>query len=531
MRSLSPLSLILLFVLFPGCGPGGVKPTHTGGEVAADGKTATDGKTKDAAPTASSDDVLTSAIHQLRPENFGINSATDKPVSLLNSWRYKRAETQATTEQPIPVKVPSGWITAEEEVRLSQSKFDAIDAQHIRDAMFHRVISGYLSDRGQTELQKVAVIVDFVCRNVALWKDDDVELPLQPYMIMQIGLGSADDRAWVCAEIFRQIRIDCVVLRTKSDVKATSDNWLLGVILEGKIYLFDMRLGLPIARGDETSRDSVASLAEVVEHPEWLQQMAVKETYRVSSDDLREATVYVMSDLEFWCRRMSDLEQVLPPSDLCVLYDPLSDEESRPGLLQRVTKAGGWPVESLQLWSHPRRQADELRKTAEAKQQEWKRLTIPFSVPIPVKYEDNGKPIIGVPERKFQRYRSDQLLGKFAEATARYLRIRHLEVEQNPADLEVINRMASEDAFYWTSLCKFEMGEYTTAVELLTDYIKKYDRKGKWFYPARTLLAQSHAELGQFTEAIAVFERTSSDDPYRASNTLRIKRWTAAKSK
>ncbi|HEY0984511.1 tetratricopeptide repeat protein [Schlesneria sp.] len=524
MRSLNSLCLILLLLLLPGCGPRVVKAPFSGVDSSGNGK-------KDGASTASSDDVLTSAVHQLRPENFGINAATDKPVSLLNSWRYKRAEKEPAAEQSVPVTTPSGWVQPEEEERLNQAKFDAIDAQHVRDAMFHRVLAGYLSDRGQSELQKVVAIVEFVCRNVALWKDDDIELQMQPYLVMQLGLGSAEDRAWVCAEIFRQMRIDTIVLRASSDTRSTSDKWLLGVILDGKVYLFDLQLGLPIGRGEDTARDSVATLAEILEHPDWLQQMAIKDPYRLTADELRDATVYVMTGMEFWCRRMHDLEQVLPPSDLCILYDPLSDEAGRTGLLQRVAKAGNWSVDSLKLWPYPRQQAEEMKKIAEEKQLEWNRLTVPFSVPIPVDFHEDGKFTIGTPERKFQRYRSDHLLGKFAEATARYLRIRHLEVERNPPDVEVVNKMASENAFYWTALCKYELGEYATAVELLTDYIKKYDRKGKWFFPARTLLAQSHAELGQYADAIATFDRTSSDDPYRVANALRVKRWTEAKSK
>ena len=138
-----------------------------------------------------------------------------------------------------------------------------------------------------------------------------------------------------------------------------------------------------------------------------------------------------------------------------------------------------------------------------------------------------GKPTIGIPERKLQRCRMDHLLGKFADATTRYLRIRHLEVEPNPPEIERINRLASEDALYWTTLCKFELGEYETAVDLLLDYQRKYDRKGKWYFPARSILAQCYAKLGRLSDAVSTLERTSSDDPYRASNAVRMKRWSA----
>ena len=51
-------------------------------------------KNDPSAQTASAEDLLRSAVHQLRPENFSIAAATDKPVSLLNSWRGLVADAQ-----------------------------------------------------------------------------------------------------------------------------------------------------------------------------------------------------------------------------------------------------------------------------------------------------------------------------------------------------------------------------------------------------------------------------------------------------
>lgn len=517
--------LVLMLALFiPACSPqAGNVSNPTGGNTS---------KSSDSPASATSDDVLTSAIHQLHPENFDINAARDKPVSLLNSWRFKQAEARAFADEPAAVTAPKGWIKTDEETRIEQAKFDSIDASHVRDALFFRAISGYLSDRGRDELHRVQIIADFVCRNVALWKDDEIELPLDPFMIMQLGRGTAEDRAWVIAGILRQLRIDAVILRTKSDVKGTSEKWLLGVVVEGQVYLFDTRLGLPIASGDTDKQESVATLSQIVSHPDWLDMMSASEPYRLTAQDLEAVDTFVISESNFWCRRMHNLEQYLPASDVCIIYDPLSDEDGRQGLLQRISRGGNWPIESLKLWPYPRAQQDELKRPTPERQQEFQRLAIPFSVPIPVKFDTEGKPSIGIPERKLQRCRTDHLLGKFADATTRYLRIRHLEVEPNPPEIEVINRLAAEDALYWTTLCKFELGEYETAVDLLLDYQRKYDRKRKWYFPARSLLAECYAKLDRIPDAIAILDRTSSsDDPYRIANAIRKKHWSAAGTK
>ena len=523
-RSLVLLTLILAI----GCeGRRVVSPTQS----AADNSAAGSKNSGATSTAATSEEVLTSAIHQLRPQNFGINSTPEKPVSLLNSWRFKVAEEKPGTDEPMPAKAPTGWVSEEDQTRLAQSKFDFNDALHIRDALFHDAIAGYLSDRARDEFRRVSVVVDFVCRNVSLWRNDEIEIPLNPFVSMQFGRGSAEDRAWVCSEILTQLRLDSIILRQKADVKETSNKWLLGVVIEQKVYLFDLYLGLPVGVENQNADSKPAPLDQVISQPALLERLAINEPYRMTVDDLREATVFVVGNPNSWCQRMSRLEEALPTTDACVLYSPLIDGDGSGGKLKRIAMAGGWAVDSLKLWQFPQRQHEASRKFDEPTAIEFQKLSAPFTVPIPFKVDQEGKVTTDQPERRLQRIRSDHLLGKFAEATQKYLSIRHLEVERNPPELERLNRMASEDAFYWTSLCKYELGDYEGAVDQLSGYIKKYDRKGKWFFPARSLLGQSYAELGKFKEAVGAVERTSADDPYRIGNLVRSKQWAAAPAK
>ena len=486
-----------------------------------------------ASPTAgpTSDDVLMSALIQLSPENFGINSDAEKAVSLLNSWRFKSAEQlekkdvrKDAADESHPIAAPSGWIPNGEETRLAQSQYDLGDAVHVRDSMLFHTISGFLSDRGRTEEQKVNIVVDFVCRNVSLWKDDEIELPLPPFLTLELGRGNADDRAWVCSAILRQLRLDSCIIRAKSDTKESTDKWLFGVGVEAKVYLYDMHLGLPVSNGDST-----ATLADIATHPEWLEQMSAQGRYRLTNDDLRDPAIFLIPDPQRWCHRMKSLEQVLPAKYSCFLYDPLTESDGNQGVLRRVSETYHWPVESLKQWRFPRRQTELSRNPSSEVQQELSRFMIPLTVPIPFQMSEDGKVAIGTPERKLQRCRIDQLQGQFSDAVQRYLRVVHLGVESFPPDLDRLNRLAVEDASYWTAICKFELGQFDAAASSLTDYLKKHDRKGNWHFPARTLLSQCRIELGQIPEAIAALERTSTDDPDRDANALRLKRLRSKK--
>ena len=127
------------------------------------------------------------------------------------------------------------------------------------------------------------------------------------------------------------------------------------------------------------------------------------------------------------------------------------------------------------------------------------------------------------------KIRTDQLLGKFEDVTQRYLVIRRLELLESEAnrypEILQLHRLAAEDAIYWSGVSKFESAEYDAAIEQLAGYLKKFNRKGRWTFAARSLLAESHAQQSRFAEAIAAIERTVAEDPYREANAIRVKLW------
>jgi hypothetical protein len=483
---------------------------------------------------ASAEDLLKSAIHQLRPENFSIAAAPDKPVSLLNSWRGMLADAKLDAEtiesaSPTP---PSNWTSPELEKRLKNDKFDEQDAIHIRDCLLSNAIATYLAARSNDELQRIQEVVQFVVRNVALRGDDEPELPISTYLILMTGRGSAEDRAWVASLILKQLRIDSVIVRPAEAAKADTSAWLFGVILNDHIHLFDFKLGLAIPSG--TNQDAIASapatLNEIADHPEWLQQLTARadQPYQLDAESLKSPVVMPISEPDFWGRRMNRLEQVLPAETACILFDPVVDDLGRTGLLKRIHAA--WPdqkSENVGLWPYPSQQLMAARMANQATMQQVQQLLIGFSAPISVKTDPqtgaSGQPVA---ERKMLKIRTDQLLGKFEDVTQRYLSIRHLEIETAKI-LEAVqlHRMAAEDAIYWSGLSKFESGEFEAAVEQLSGYVKRFDRKGRWTFAARSLLAECRVRQGRYADAVAAIERTASEDPYREANSIRIKRW------
>ena len=493
-------------------------------------------KNDSSAQTASAEDLLRSAIHQLRPENFSIAAAPDKPVSLLNSWSGLAADAKQvgasdTLEAP---PLPAGWATANEEKRLRLDKYDERDAIHIRDCLLIQAIAKYLAAQRNDELERVQDVFQFVVRNIALRGDDDLELPLTTYLLLLTGRGSPEDRAWICASILKQLRIDCVIVRPAAELKADDDAWLFGVILNDRVHLFDPRLGIAIPSSVDAAATDLrpATLDEIGSHPEWLQSLSARadQAYVIEAESLKVPQVMPIVEANYWSRRLSRLEQVLPTEDACVLFDPPVDDLGRPGMVKRLQAACPTvKTDGLKPWPYPERQSEASRKASQALVQQIAQTLVGFNAPITVNVDPQTKqPLAAVPERKMLKIRTDQLLGKFEDATQRYLSIRHLEIEPNPyPEIFQLHRLAAEDAIYWSGVCKFEAGEYDAAVEQLAGYLKKFDRKGRWTFAARTLLAESHARQSHFPEAIAVIERAVAEDPYRDANAIRGKRWKA----
>lgn len=489
---------------------------------------------------ATAEDILKSAIHQLRPENFSIDAAQDKPISLLNSWRVLAAgaRKESAEDKSHAPMLPTGWASAEEEKRLAQDSYDERDALHIRDCLLTHAIANNLATRSNDELGRAQAVFDFVVRNIALRADGEPELPLGTYLLLLVGRGSAEDRVWICASILKQLRIDTVIVQSATDAESDPDAWLMGVVLNNRVHLFDPRLGIAIPSTAEIGQAATppAALDEIADHPEWLQSLAPRpdQPYVLEAEALKQPLVMPVVEVGYWGRRMNVLEQVLPAEDFCVLYDPPVNDLGRTGVAERIAVACNWiKPEGMKAWPYPHRQLAAIRKMDQAQMQQISQALIGFNAPIPFDVDRaTGKPTAGTPERKMLRIRTDQLLGKYEDATQRYLSIRHLEIEGNPfPDLMAIHRLAAEDAIYWSGLCKFESQEYASAIEQLGGYIKRFDRKGRWSFAARALLAECRARLGQFAEAVSTIERTLPDDPFREANAIQIKRWTASLAK
>ncbi len=514
------VGFLLAGLFLSGCKPAAAPPV-TAPAPAAGGK---------GAVAAEVEDQLKSALYQLQPENLGIDSRIDDAVSVLNNWwsAVKIAELQPTGLTP--PAIPEALLPKEVRDLLEKELYDNQDGQHVRGCYFAKQIGEHVAAPTDKELDRIVKVFNWVCRNVVLLSEDETPPRLALYELLVLGRGRALDRAVIFAEILRQLRLDSVLLHPAGALEEDSP-WVMGVLLDGKVYLFDLRLGLPIPKGDipKTARiTEPATLEEVLAHPEWLAPLAARsdQPYEPSVEQLKTAQVSVFSPIMGWSPRMWRLEQLLPGDQLCVLYDPPAKLGDAPSVFERVaTSFAGKPADQIVRFADPLLNvavdavdAAEINREMQIAQTS---MLVPFAV-NPDQSTPGGKRV--VPTQRQLKTRMLQLQGRYADAIAQYVAVRQLGVTPPPeASLALVYARAAEDAFYWSCLSKVDSNQMESATQSLTDYLKRYRRGGRWLVGARQALAECHLARQQTTEAIEALKTTVPDDPARDSTAVQIK--------
>jgi len=149
---------------------------------------------------------------------------------------------------------------ASEELRATQAV--AYEGRLLQEATWARDIGDWLTRDEIEELARVDRMFDWTVRNLQLDADDAVLPAYRPWQSMVLGHATAAGRAWVFAQLCRQRDIPAVIVRPTGE----SDLWWCGALVQGELYLYDPRLGLPLPGPD----GKTATLADVRENPELL---------------------------------------------------------------------------------------------------------------------------------------------------------------------------------------------------------------------------------------------------------------------
>ena len=430
--------------------------------------------------------------------------------------------------------------------RLDQLSFDFHDARFIQEAVWLRDISR-ASRSETTDLNKARLLFDWTVRHIQL--NADPSGPEQgrwnrPWQTLLYGHGTADERAWVFILLARQQGLNVVMLAHRDpDDPENLKFWLPALVGDGSkgveppLYLFDTRLGLPIAGPDQSKP---ATLADVLADPTLLDRLNVdgQPAYGTSTSDLkRQVVAFIEASPRYYSKRMKLLQSKLTGDRRLVLT------HSAAALAQQLKRVDA--IESVRLW--PLAASVRQRQVAmplAIRNVQWEKFRVFAWVPWLWRARMLNFREFNTPAAKEDPTEGEGHLGPRVVSTrARRNAVRSylhclkpdadLSIENIPAagswliEKRLFDRIAKMQAAYWLALLHFDNKRFAFAANFFENRALKAYPGGPWQHGATYNLARTFEALGQPAKAIKLY-RDDVDSPQRHGNLLRARRLEAA---
>jgi hypothetical protein len=371
-------------------------------------------------------------------------------------------------------------------------------------------------------VERATALFDWTIRNIQL--DDDANaIPRRPWQVLLYGHGTAEQRAWVFAQLCRQQGLDVVMLALP-EAKPQADGadgvrstrfWLPALVSNGELYLFDTRLGLPIPG---PGGKGVATLAQLRSDPALLRQLDLDDLpYTVTADDLQHVTASPVADPFSLSRRAKAVEARLGGDDRLVLT-------ARPSASAETLKHVPG-IESVTIWNYP---FQTLRDQQRLPLSRLTRLRMEFE-PFawrPTLWKARVLHFRGHRAEPVEHDPTADVTDDHAEAVQIYtspqIRPPDRIVEAlGSAPKQRIYSDAKNAAAYWVGLLLFDDGKYASAENWLHDPRLAAAGDERWTAGTRYNLARTYEAQGKLAEAIALYDADTS--PQRHGNRLRGK--------
>ncbi|MGI9429497.1 MAG: tetratricopeptide repeat protein [Bythopirellula sp.] len=399
---------------------------------------------------------------------------------------------------------------------LQAGPFAETEARQLQQAIWLRDISRWAKGDAFAAVDVARQLFDWTIRNIQLDSSEGEAYVHQPWQALMYGHGTAEMRAWVFADLCRQQQLDVVML-------AAGDQWWLPAVLnEGKLYLFDTRLGLPIP-GKQPG--SVATLTEVVNDPTLLSDLDVDDElkYATRAEDLPTVTAQLVASPLQLARRAALLQESLKGDDFVVLSANTSRISEQLAKIAAVSDTQLWPYPFESMLAEgsmapPQRLQSAQRFLIFAQRPRlWKARVLQFQGTKEIPIEQRNDPLA-----------QPDLGHKQAIALYQHPRIRpsNAELEKVEASKRQIYTIAKGDASYWLGLLSYDLGKYKVAKDWLARRTLAANPDGPWTSGANYNLARTHEALGDLPAAIELLEADQS--PQRHGNLLRARRLKSA---
>lgn len=446
----------------------------------------------------------------------------------LDQWVKTQPPLSDWTPDPLLKTLPPELAKIKALQNLPELKFTRDDGLFLQTAVWLRDIAAWARGDDPDELSRAVHLFDWVMLHVQL--DPQELVPMlpsresfiqKPWETLLFGHGSVLDRAWLFVLLCRQEGLDAAILAVEheSDGNPAQLNlWAVGVLVGGKIYVFEPSLGFPIPRRDgvKIEKDqglviSPASLDELVADDTLLRRLDAdaRNPYPVTAAQLKKLTVFVEGSPPYLSRRMEMVQRMLSGEESLVVSFHPSDQAGR---FRAVPQMG-----DVSLWSLPYvadRQREEFGPQIE---QYLLRDLAPLLIPV--------ESVMPLWRARVLTFRGE-LFGE--EGAAHYYQLarppeRILDSGQFSPEQQAIYTMAKVNAAYWLGLLAVQQGNRKSAEDYLIKRTALAQPVHSWRSGVLYALGRLNERLGDYPRAITAY-RSEMSLPNRYGNLVRA-RW------
>lgn len=390
------------------------------------------------------------------------------------------------------------------------TSFELPDARHLEDCMLYHSIAARVSGTGD-DLSRVRRLFDWMIRQVQLVPPQSLgmrgygQAQARPYDVLLRGMateggGFWSERGWLFMSLCRQLGIDVGLLTYVPEGQKDPVPWICAVLLDGKLYLFDARIGLAVPGPDGTG---VATLEDALTYPAVLARLELpgQSAYRVTTTALLKSPgkigILIDSSPGYLSPRMLLLQKSLVGNNRTVLHRDPADQRDQ------FVKALGKYSGGVSLWPLPIVVSQKLFQDPQFVQSTQQSLLL-FRSELPLLYA-----------------RVKHLRGELAEATTDYINMR---LKENPMQMDRktpippgVQAALNLNATYFLGLCHLERNNMKQAEFFFGETLRLTPAPGPgqpsfymYRWGAQTNLAHIHESKGEWAPAIAYY---TEDDP------------------
>ena len=406
---------------------------------------------------------------------------------------------------------------------LESPNWAMIDARHMEDCMLYQGIATRVAGVSGDDLTRVRRVFDWMVRQIQLVPAESLSSPglkqaaARPYDVLLRGMatesgGVWSERGWLFISLCRQLGLDAGLVTYSPIGVQAPVVWCVAVLIDDVPYLFDPRVGLPVAG---PNGEGVATLEQVLADATLLERMDLPGQmpyYTTRASLVGSSTklgIMIDSGSRYFSPRMKLLQRSLAGKNATILFRDPADQRDH------WAKALGKRLGAVGLWDLPL-SVETLLFTSPQFVESTQRSLVLFRSEFPLLYA-----------------RMKQLRGEAPDAVQDYVSFRFAENalmmdKKTPMPLEV-QKALDIYATYFLGMCHLEQNNPEKAEFFFEKTLVLLPEPGQgqpyfvfFRWGAQANLARLKEAKGDFAGAVAYFCAKDSTSQ-RHGNLLRAR--------